>query len=291
MDKARLVRFFAGDNSFSFPNEQDFHDNFANPVVRLQSLPGISGGFDPHGSSPGPNEAGVVQCTTTVQAAARAAMTAKMDALHGMTNWGKGLLLAQPADSSEAVRWTYAKIHSIDTPHREDGHSDLWQPVQLTFACEDPLWYQQGTDGPIWGIAEWGDPWEAAPEVCAGGLTEFTVTNEGNADTLCRVTISCDTGQTAEDVTVQRVSSTSIVVDQVKYTGVLVAGDELIINPRGHTVTLNGAGAYDATFQANILHPDWFRIAPGSNTIRVRMANIGDACDVGMHFWYAWRNV
>lgn len=287
-----IVRFGIGSQVYAFPDtsvlQQSMSDNFANAVPRTTRLPGLQGGFDEFGDEEAPAEIGKVTLDLNLFADARSDMTALLDALRAMKSWGKKRLYMQLDDSGEDVRWCNARINHIQSP------SDLktlgvHHHVKVIWQAPDPYWYTQGTEAWSWGDGTaWGEgaPWggSATPQAVSGLQTDLTITPGGNARTLPRITIECGTGQTLQNPTIQRIVD-GVALDEISYTGTLSAGDQLLINCRKASVALNGVAAYD-DFTFN--HPDFIRLYPGSNTLRVRLANAGDAGSVTVRYYEAY---
>jgi hypothetical protein len=286
----RITRFRAGSQEYSFPFLQAWHDNFGDVVPRTLRLPMVNGGFDELGNEPAPAEIGSVRVSFGLVAETLAEMTTLLDEVRGMARWGKGRLFMHPADPAAEERWCWARVNSLPVSHNYERHTDLHQRIQMTFQVSDPHWYTQGTypwswgDGTKWGEKPWGGA--AIPVACSGTLTEFTVSRVGNVPVPVRVSIVTSASQTAEDVTIQRVVN-GVVVDQMKYTGVLANSSTLELDAWSYRVLLNGANAFTAAFLMP-LQASWFTLLPGANTVRVVLKNPTDACSVILRYYEAY---
>jgi len=286
-----LLRFGSGDELYTFTpdNQISIRDNFANVVPRTTRLPGADGGFDEFGRERAPGEIGNVQMIFWLYASSLPAMTAVLDELRAMTSWGTKRLYKQPMGGG-GDRWCEARLNSIDAPQNASDLPGKRQRVQLNFQVASPFWLNQGTeafswgDGTPWGDGIWGG--SAAANAVSGTDTSFTVTTSGNAISHPRITIECGGGQTASNIRIRRIVQGET-VDEVAYAGTLTAGDELEINCRDLSVTLNGANAYDSDFTFQTA--SWFRLLPGANTIQVLMDNSGDAADVYFRYYEVFK--
>lgn len=115
---------------------------------------------------------------------------------------------------------------------------------------------------------------------------EVTVNVGGNATALPVLSVIPGAGDSCEDVRVQRVVQ-GAVVDEVRYRPVLDAGDELLVNGAMQIITVNGIRTFkpDVTWK----HPDFFRLMPGDNLLRVRMGNGSDEATVRLWWLNTWR--
>lgn len=292
VENARITRFKAGKNTYDFQYLQDWSANFAKATTSNTSIPGMHGSFDNYGDEPAAAPAGSVQLNFALYSSDAEEMTQFKNELRSMGRWGKGRLYMQPDDPNAAERFCFARFDDISDPENLNRHTSILMRVSAAFSVSDPHWYTQGTYPPVWGDgtkwgsgAKWGGG--ALPNACAGTQTDFTITREGNAPTRPQLVIQCGAAQTAEDVTIQRLEN-GVVVDEVKYTGVLNNHDLLIINAWSLSVRLNNADGYDDRFVDPVANMDWFYLLTGENALRVKMKNSGDACSVTVKYYEAW---
>ena len=288
-----LIKFVYGDKQYIFtPDHQiSIRDNFRNVLPHTSRMPNFNGGFDAYGRSPAPSEIGDVQVSFWLHAVSPANMTTLLDDLGAMASWGAGWLYMQPVDQGADPRLCEARINNInyssnvvDTPHRR-------QRVTINFQVARPFWVGQGTETLNWGEGSiWGDgmlwggnaPWHDL----IGTSTTFIVNvASGNNPTAPRINIQCQSGQSASNIIVERLVNGKI-VDQLTYSGSLVANDQLAINCRAYTVRKTGSDAY-ANF--DFLNSRWLMLEPGNNTIRVLMDDSGDEARIRLSYYHLWR--
>lgn len=278
----RITHFVYDDQSYAFEYLQSMQDNFGDTVPRTRRIVGADGGFDEFGTTAAPAEIGNLQGQLVLFVNDTTQMTAKVDNFRRMSRGSKGLLYMMVEDGT--IRYCRARVNNISTPISEDNHSGYIIRASVTFQVSDPHWYVPNTEEPRWGEFTWGNftyGGEATENVVTGTSTEFTITVGGTVQTLPRIVISCGTGETAQNITLQRRVDGAI-VDEITFTDTLVANDEVEINCKTKSVKKNDVDAFDDfSFDG---HPDWIRLQPGNNTIRVTMANAGD--DASVYFYY-----
>jgi hypothetical protein len=261
------LKFADGSEQYTFSNVESFSDNFADLAPTTTRTLGLSGGFDVYGSEVAPSSVGVVRVSLTVDTA-RDSMQGTLDTLRKIADRGLEKLYYQP-QGSLTERWCYARIQNIQHTHRGDDYLSLVR-VQVIFQVPDPFWYEDET---------------TTSQACTGSSTDITVTNNGNATALAKIKISCGAGETAENPRIRRIVDGNT-VDEVEYSGTVSATEELIIDAQSKAVTLDGSNAYEGN-PAD--HPDWFRLLPGSNTVRVVFTNGGDAATVYVYHYDTFR--
>lgn len=263
------VTFAESTDAYVFPYVQAISDNFRNAVPRTERMADLDGGFDAYLADDAPNEIGNINLSFQLAADTREAMQALIDAVGKLKALGKRKLFLQP-QGTLAARWCYARVNNISVARRPADQTDLIQMVQISFQVSDPHWMENE---------------ESVAITASGTATNQTITNDGNAVALARVVVACGVGQTAENVKIRRMVG-SVVADEMAYTGVLIATDDLELDAQAKSVLLNDVAAYNA-FAAT--HPDWLRLLSGANTIRVVMANAGDACTATVYFSNTYR--
>lgn len=288
-----LVRFGHGDRVYTFPEEliQNSDPRFRDAVPRVTRLPGVHGGFDHLGDGIAPMEIGNVRVSFYLATDDLGEMDALRDALTALLDWGKDLLWMQPDDRDEAERFCWARLNNIQMPQQEAKFTDVHQTVTLSFQVSDPHWYVPRMEGPLWGTVDWGDgsKWggDAALQTVSGTSTSLTAaSNDGNAIALPRVTFYVAAGQTLVNPRIQRLKN-ALVVDEIGYEGTLVAGDILEINCREASLLLNKQDAY--ADRSDFLHPDWLRLEPGSNSLRVLTDSASSAGKVAVRWYDTYR--
>lgn len=261
----------------SFDWIQDYRTNFVDGVPATTRLPGLDGGWNDDGYQALPVAIGVVSFTYYLLSDTRAGMDALRDAARAMQSYGLAKLICEPTDGG-TDRYCWAYIHNMQLSERQDGHTDLWQPVHMVFHVPDPRW-----------LVDAHTAWADAHTINASGTeTTSTVNNAGSAPTLPRITITPGGGQTCENPQVDRIVS-GVVVDRVKYTGTLsgASGNQLIIDGKHQLAQLDAADVWGSSFTYH--HGDLFRLAPGNNSVKVYFENVGDAAEVRLQYADAWR--
>lgn len=289
-----VKRFVANGETYTFPQpiDSDTH-NFYNLVQRSVRLPGVSGGYDTRGNSPNEKENGNIAVTyrlkhgwakkTYSETDTDIAMRKAMDAVHRMGYVGKGKLYK---DFGDDERWAWCKISNISMPTNQSRPTNLWQPVRLNYQASLPFWYKAGTETATnWGEFTWGDgtPWggSATPQAVSGLTTSWTETySNGKAPTVVRISIVAGTNG-IQNPTLQRLVG-GVVVDEVSWTGSMTDGQELQIHCRAKQVQLDGVDEFD---NADYETADWFTLEPGSNSIKLTMANASDEGDVYLRYF------
>lgn len=264
--------FIANGNTYTFPTtsgDQEFKTNFSNLVNKATRLPGADGGHDEYGFSRAPSEIGNVQFGIVLESETTSGMQALRDAIKQMAAWGKGRLI----DTINGTdRWCWARINANDITEQRHMHSDLFQPVKLTFQASDPHWYTTGTEGVLWGGSTWGGAtWDgtASPTTITTTGT-ITVTNNGSADTLARLVLWNNSGSTITNPRVRRMIA-GTAADDLLYTGTIADGVQLELNPRRHTALYDGT---DVLSNLTFTHPEWMRLLPGSNSLQVDVTGV-----------------
>lgn len=272
--------------SYTFPATlKEFSDNFRDGVPSTVQLPGKAGGYNQDGDESLPTQMGQVTVGFTLIADDREGMDALRDAVAAMQTMGYKKLVYQPTDPDEEVRYCWAYVHYISMSRREDLHTDLWQDVQAIFHVPDPHWYVDDPDVPKFDATydfdatiTFGEG--AAVYAASGTETSITIIHNGSGVALPILTVEPDTGDTCENPEVRRVDSEGVLRDFVRYTGVLTDADILAIEAARQAVTKNGANAFANTKYGS---PALIRLFPGSNTLKVRFKNAGDAANVRVY--------
>ncbi|MBL8162452.1 MAG: phage tail family protein [Anaerolineae bacterium] len=289
----RVVRFQSvlTNEIYTFPTVQEsFSTNFRDALNRTNRIPGADGGYSEDGDGRSPSAIGRIQLTIVLVARQRSEMQALRDALAEIRDWGMGRLFYQPEDSTTGERWAWCKVNNISISEQLDKHTDLFQRVTLDFQAADPFWYRAT------GLATWGagstvrwnttsTPWGGTPTAVSGVNTTVTLTNNGNAYTLPQFTLYCAAGQTITNPIIRRERAGNV-IDEVRWAGTLVAGETLYIDCFQQRIYLNSSPAYDQRF--TFRHAKWFRLDPGANTVRVLLANAGDAFNFNARFYHRY---
>lgn len=271
-----LVRFVAGARSYAFPAQVSMSDNFGDLVQRTQRLPGLSGGWRHYGNNPSPAEIGNVRVSFWLKAERPDQLQAMLDALYVTRTYGLGRLYIRPL-GADVLRWVDCEVSSIQTPMSVRQRPDLLRQVQMTFQAPDPFWNEDGSEGAwtwgggtLWGGgALWGD--SATVRNLTTTSNTFVETARGAAVAYPRMILAVPSGASCANPKIQRLEGTTV-VDEVAWTGSLVAGDTLEINARTLAVTKNTVSAYSSSF--TWLNASWMRLYPGENSMRVTFTSV-----------------
>ena len=279
-----LKTFGIGDELYTFEatRQVSLRDNFRDVVARTSRLPGLAGGYDEYGSQAAPEEIGNVQCVFWLEADTLVSMRSKLDALAAMESWGKKLLVKQPMGSA-VERFCWARVNDIGLPMnvRDVPHQRI--RIEVNFQVDNPMWQTLGTYSWMWGDGtEWdeGALWGGTPvsNTVTGTDNTFSITPAGNRILYPRVAIKIPAAQSAANIRVERILG-GVVVDQIRYSGTLSAGDVLDVDCPKYRVLLNWTDGYNDLF--SIHSAAWFRLRGGlANEIRVRMKNASDQATV-----------
>lgn len=287
--RINITRFGISSRVYTFQNVEASVPHFGGLTTQVTRLPGISGGYNEFGAGRLPGTTGDIPVTFYLLAPHRTELTALQDAVMAMEDWGTQPLYMQPEDPSLTERFTWAYVSGIEMGESAKEGTEYLQAVTMHFQVADPYWYTAGNCAGLLigvdfllGTSYFG----GTPALAASGnLTTTTLTPTGNQWTHCLMSISPGGGQSVTNPMIRRIRNGDI-ADQVSYTGTLVAGDNLTIDPRSGKVTLNGADAR-ASFDA--LNPDWMRLLPEANTINVIFANTSDAASVELRYLDRWK--
>lgn len=272
---ARITRFVSKYGTYTFPNtEQDFRDNFADVLARASRLPGVDGGLDEYGTGHAPSPVGLIQFGVYLVSRTREGMQVLRDNLRLIRTWGTGKLYYQPTNTALEERWAWCRVNNINTSQRLEAHTDIFQPVQVTMQASEPYWHALG-DVRRWGSFNWGGADWGGDFVTqnVSSLEEMVITNPGNAFTLPKVVVRNQSGADARNIRIERLVN-DVIVDSVRWAGTLADDDWLMIDSRRQRVTRNGYNTLDGYFE--YLRPDWLRLMPGTNTLRIRLDGTAD---------------
>lgn len=258
------------------------YDTFADLVPRTVRLPGADGGFDTIGDGAAPQAIGVIRAEVTVIAPDAATMRGYRQNVRAMAAAGVQTLVRANGD------WCRARVSNIVSSQHTGRHTDLFQPMQITWQAADPAWTRQGTeawawgDGTPWGSAAWGGTAPAIP--LTGTTTSHTETVPGTLPTAPRMVLTPGAGNTLTDPVIQRLVN-GAVVDEVGYSGTLTNGQRLTVDCRRLAVLVDTTDAY-ADF--NYRRGGWFRLQPGQNAIRVVCGSPTDSGTLRLRYYTRW---
>jgi len=249
-----------------FPQDQAFTTNFKALLARSSRVPGGNGGIRDFGFQRAPSPVGSVQATIVLATESRSAMQALRDALNTMADWGMGKLV-DTINGSE--RWAICSLQTIDMAEDRSKHTDLFQTVKLTFEAPEPYWITAGNQQ-LWdGTHNWNSAinWDQGSFTTITGSGTLSITPSGNAFTLGRFVARVTGSQNFNQLLVQRTVN-GVIQDQIKLQLALNQNDVIEIDPRRQWALVNGSNQL-ANF--DFLFPDWMRLLPGSNTLKVTL--------------------
>lgn len=287
----KLTKFISADGSTTFQftiangvYQEPMSSNFGNRIRSTSRMVMTSGGYDNYGKTTTPSESGTLRIQGKLRVYSVNSMEDKRELLAAIQGYGLGTLYYQETDSAQDVKFCFARCTSVEIPQRADQLTDLVQPFTATFDVPYPIWHTDGTRTSVWGEWIWGTgTWGGTPETTAasGTSTDDTITYNGTAPALVKITIVCSASQTCQNPIVKRIVSGQT-VDRITYTGTLGNNDELVISPEARSVKLNTVSKLE---NFDFLHPAWFRLVNGTNTIRVQFDNGGDAATVRYDYY------
>lgn len=296
MSYTRLLYFGEGSHVFQLPAYQgDYRDNFASLRTRSDTAPGMDGGLDMFGVLAAPAEVGLITANFTLHSNTRAGMTALRDALAVMTTWGKRPLWMQPADPDEAPRFCRARVRSISMPEKRAQHTDLIQPVTITWEANDPRWLSWpdavfwDDPGLVWDDFTWVEATVIEEEANNG--TIITLTNNGSAP--APVLIRVLTGaETVTNIGVKLEGSQSQALMHWRWNNTLGPGDFLVVDSHAPpTVIASTAAGTDSGYAdfERVAGPGFIVLRPGVNTLIVE-GTFSDDVTLEFEYYHAWRN-
>lgn len=288
-----LLRFGAGSELYTFDTTKQIslRDNFRDVVTRTSRLPGLPGGFDEYGSGPAPTEIGNVQAVFWLEADTLQAMESAKRSVNAMAAFGLKRLYKQPLDTTQDERYCEARISSIDYTESAKDVPHRRLRVQVNFQVANPVWLTLGTESWAWGDGTaWGSGalWGGSPvsHAAVGADNTFSLTPGGNTITYPRITIEIPAAKSATNIRVQR-RRQGAVLDEVRYSGTLSAGQTLEINCRAYSLRLDNASWYGAAFTYQTAA--WMRLVGGiANDIRVLMDNAADEATIRWRYYEAY---
>ncbi len=261
----RVIRF--GTHTFADTGVR-VEDNFAVMRARESRLIGGDGSFDEDGENPSPRESGRVRFDCWLKGESPAEVAALRDTLRGLTALGaRDLVIETDAGDQRSTR---AKLIRVEMPEVYARMNRQHQYASLTWSAY-PRWYS--VEAPAAS---------GSAQLCSGALTDFTRSHAGNIAAHPVITIAASTAITT--LRVRRIVG-GVTSDEIAYNGGLDASDILAIDTRRLRVTVNGEDAYREGFVA--LHPAWFRLMPGENTIRV-VLGAGESASVTVNWLTTW---
>lgn len=257
------LTFADGADAYAFTHSTDFNPAFSRMQNIITALPGAHGGYDANHNEEARSQGGNLDVRFVLAAPSTFAMQNLIDQVTALPTLGRRKLYYQP-QGVYTERWCWARVENVQLGMKAvDGL--LLQRVRVKFDVPDPFWRHDE---------------ENTAQACSGTSTDITVTNSGNAVALARVAVACGAAQTCENPTIKRTVG-GVDLDILTYTGTVGNNETLTFDAARKSVDLDDTGVYaDLTYE----HPDWLRLAPGSNTLTVEFENGGDAATVTVYW-------
>jgi len=259
-----LNRFIANNNTYTFPSTLEaYSTNFGDVVTRTTRLPGVDGGFDEYLSDIAAREIGTIRQAFTLQSETKSGLDALRNEVDAMLGWGKGVLYYRPTNyPTDPERRVYCRVSNIQMSRNEgDARTQYWQRVTVIFQASAPIWE---VSAPTNGGGSY-----------SGDEQDYAVTNNGNAIALPFISVGTGPGDIVSNPWgIQRLVGNDV-VDEMIYYYDLPSDSSLVFDCGASTIDFNnGTEGYDNTFE--FIHPDWLRLLPGANLIRVFSADVDD---------------
>lgn len=253
---------------YAFPRLYDIRDNFDTADVAVVRTLNGDGGFDSYGADDALSAVGRVDVTFALLVDDADTMQGSIDDVRKLRSYGKRKLYWQ-SQGTLAQRWCWARMISNPVKHGPLTEEGKYQRLTASFSVNDPHWYEnEGT----------------ATIVISGTVTNGTITHNGNAPALARITLQPSSGGTVAAPVLQRLEGATV-YDEVSYSGTATTST-LTINAQSKSVTYGTANAY-SSFDFD--HPDWFRLMPGANVIKITATNAAAAGTVAFYHYPTYR--
>lgn len=268
-----LKRFGSGSRLYTFPLEAqvNYSDDFDKINNKLVNIAGSNSRLSLLGTGAGQHVGGTVKADIWLEFNDWTEATDKVNSIRAMIDWGLMPLWRKPLVGAEQFCW--ARITSI--PKQEDvknlPHRRMKIPV--VFEVPDPFWHRTVSGaGFLWddGVSLWdqaGLYWDTDASSAISTDTTVVFTNPGNMFTVPRLTLINSSGSTVRDIRVRRMVD-GRAEDEFTYSADLLTGTYLDVDPARRRVAVGPVGT-NALASFTSKFPDWLRLMPGSNSIRV----------------------
>lgn len=269
-----LTKFGSGSRLYTFPThaQVSYSDNFASMVTKTTRLAGVNGGFSNLGTGPGLSPIGTVRADLWLTFADYVEATDKLVSLRQMIGYGLMPLWRQPLYGAPQFCWarlsdTQLQQNVHDVPHQR-------MKIPLVFEVPDPFWHRTVSGfGILWGdgVSKWGDgtsKWGSSNSYAVSSTLTQSFSNPGNTYTLPRLKLKNSSGSAVTDIRVRRIVD-GYAEDEFYYNAPLADGTYLDVDPVRQRVTIGPVGTNALDDFQPMKGPDWLRLMPGSNSIRV----------------------
>ncbi len=215
----------------------------------LVQLPG-GGAYDALGAERSKRKAHTIKVSGAVlgdTAADLNAATAALNALIGE----RGALYRTPDGGTANSQWLTARL--VDVQCVRDIRMRTHAELTLLFEVQGAVWHGAANNDTI---------------TLSSGTVSAEINNAGNE--VCRHIIITVTAQTSAITALTIENLETGHVSNIKYSGTIAAGKSLIINTGTWGVVNDGTADYaHLTRESGHTTPEWLRLMPGDNTIRV----------------------
>jgi hypothetical protein len=238
-------------------------------------LPG-GGAYDPLGSEPAPIGVANFVKRCTLAADTPSALQSAYDELMAWTGKRDKLYRRKYADGN--MQWCYARLEEVRTTRK---YGDLLKlDLELEFTKFSPVW-----NGLFYSEVF------LKSEIAAGGGTVY-INNNGNANQDDVVITVLGSGTDITDLYINKMSpGGGSIYDNLSWSGVLGAGQQLVIDCGAYTVEKQGVDDYN-NFSLGPYHAEdiWFRLwGPTSNRIEIGITGGDNNVTVKFEYYDAYR--
>lgn len=262
----------ASSNLYTFPvgAQVSYSDNFASLVTKTVRVAGVNGGLSNLGTGRGLSPIGTVRGEVWLTFNDYVEATDKLASIRQMADWGLMPLVRQPLYGAEQFCW--ARLN--DSQLQQDVHNVPHQrmKIPLVFEVPDPFWQRTVSGfGKLWddGVTLWddGSKWDTDNSYSVIGSLTQSFSNGGNYYTLPRLFLTNNSGLNVTDIKVQRLVN-GVAEDEFTYSATLASGTYLSVDPNSRRVFVGPVGT-NALSYFTAKTPDWLRLLPGSNSLKV----------------------
>ena len=247
-----------------------YSDNFASLVTKTVRLPGVNGGLSQLGSGPGLSPIGTVRADIWLEFGDYVEATDKVASLRAIAAYGLMPLVRQPLYG--APQFCFARLNDAQLQQAVQNVPHKRLKVPLVFEVPEPFWMRTISGfGKLWddGVTLWddGSKWDSDNTYSVASSLTQSFTNPGNTVTLPRLMLTNASGSSIGDIRIQRVVNSSV-EDEINYSAALATGTWLDIDPARRRVSI-GPVMTNALQYTTFKTPDWLRLLPGSNSIKI----------------------
>lgn len=280
-----LYRF----GTLTLPDEMPTDDNSTAPYSSAGIALSTGGAFDSFGSDQS-YPAGTYKLTKacSFHFTSSATMRTYFNALRAMT--GQKTFLFRQWDSG-VVEWVMARLLRVDAEREVENKYHL--EATLEFEIYSHYWH--GSYLGAWTF-DAGYYFDTGLYFDSGGDSvtlnvspkSFTITISGNA-IINDPTITVTAG--SANITALEIKNTTTGhLAEIDFTGTITASESLVIDCGAYTVENDGSDA-ESDFALGSTHAieEWFRLAPGANTITVTITGGSTDSTIDFDYYEGWK--